>query len=145
MQYEVILGVLMAGFIGFYYLKTRAQSPKYLKQQNKDLEQLAAHNRGEAAKWRGKFNSTKAMPAIEGDFDITSEEGIKDLIKEYLPKLSGILPNELKTLASDPKAVDVIVEFYKKDPERAKKLIGKFLNRKGKIGIQTTEPQSEGL
>ena len=127
MQFEVILGVIVGGLIAFYYLKTRQNTPKHLKQRAADLDELLKMKIKESNKWKGRFNSRNAGPTIEkGQEELDLEKIIPELASNYLPNA----PTWLKPLLQDPGVVKYGIQLAKEHPEDAKKLLGKFIGKK---------------
>ena len=144
MQYEVILGVIVGGLIAFYYLKTRQNTPKHLKQRAADLDELLKMKTKESNKWKGRFNSRNAGPVVVSDNsdsgdELNLEKVIPELAQNYLPHA----PTWLKPLLQDPGVVKYGIQLAKENPEKAKELLGKFVGKKLSGG--TVQEEVSGL
>ncbi len=104
---------------------------KLYKDTIEELEEEVKH-------WKGKFNKTKQLPTVSGDYDLSNDNSVESLIKEILPNITNILPPSLQSLARDPKIVDYAMKLYKENPEKAKELFNKFI-RKGKDENPSTQ------
>ena len=144
MQYEVILGVIVGGLVAFYYLRTRQNTPKHLKQRAADLDELLKMKTKESNKWKGRFNSRNAGPVVVSDNSDSSDELdlekiIPELAQNYLPHA----PTWLKPLLQDPGVVKYGIQLAKDNPEKAKELLGKFIGKK--ISSDAVQEEMPGL
>ncbi len=138
MEYEVILALIVGSFLGFYYLKTRQNTPKYLKQRNFDIDELLKLQKKQTNLWKGRYNSRNAGPTmekIEGDLDL--ESLIPKLAQDYLPNA----PTWLKPILNNQGIIKSIIQAAKDHPDQAKSLLGKFIGTKVS-DTSETEPVS---
>jgi len=134
MQYEVILALIVGSFLGFYYLKTRQNTPKHLKQRATDLDELLKMKIKESNKWKGRFNSRNAGPSIEKqDGNLDLEKIIPELAQNYIQNA----PTWLKPLLSNQSVVQYGIKLAKEHPEQAKELLGKFIGNKIQPSAET--------
>ena len=138
---EVILVVVSTLIIAIYYLRTRQNTPKHLKQQVLDYEQLLKLKVKESNQWKGKFNAREKGPVMQqGDAkDMELEDVIPELAKGYIPNA----PRWLKPLLSNPDVVKYAVKLAKEHPDQAKQLLGKFVGKK--ISGDTIPEEVSGL
>ncbi len=140
----LILGsvAIVAGtslILGSKWVSSRQTDTNIVNRKLKLYKDTIEELEDEVKHWKGKFNKTKQLPTVSGDFDLSSDNGVEALIKEILPNITNILPPSLQSLARDPKIVDYAMKLYKENPEKAKELFNKFI-RKGKSDeIQTQE------
>lgn len=142
MQYEVILLVIVGGLCTYYFLKTRQNTPKHLRQKATDFEELLKLKTKECNQWKGRFNSRNAGPTIEkGDIegDVDLETVIPSLAQNYVQNA----PTWLKPLLSNPDVVKYAVKLAKEHPDQAKQLLGKFIGKK--ISSDAVQPEVQGL
>jgi len=142
LQVEVILGIIGGCLLGFYYLKTRQNTPKHLKQRATDFEELLKLKTKESNQWKGRFNSRNAGPvvqkdAIEGDIDL--EKLVPQLAQDYLPNA----PTWLKPLLQNQGTVKYLTKLAKEHPDEAKSLLGKFIGKK--VSGDAVQPEVQGL
>ena len=144
MQYEVILGVIVAGFCVLYYLKTRLHGRKFLEEQVIDYEALIKLEKQEVNRWKGKYNARNIGPKIEksvknGEEELDLEKIIPQLAQNYLPNA----PTWLKPLIQDPEALRYLIQLAKEHPEQAKSLLGRFIGKKA--SGDAVQPELPGL
>ena len=136
---EVILVVISTLILGIYYLKTRQNTPRHLKQQVADYEQLLKLKTKETNQWKGKFNAREKGPQlteVDGN-EMDIEKIIPDLAQNYVPNA----PTWLKPLLSNPDVVKYAVKLAKEHPEQAKQLLGKFVGKRLSSGAVQEEVQ----
>jgi len=136
----MVLGVaIIGGVTGVMYIKSRLLDPvtvesraKLLKQYIKELENDNETYAKENKRLKGRFNSAKGSVTVSPDLDLDSSDGVGLAIKELLPKIAPYLPKAAQGLLNDPKILDIALEFYKKDPEKAKQILSNFIKKGGK-------------
>ena len=118
------------------YRKNAALDPKITnklrKQQDDYIIEVEKKNRSLQA----KLNSMQKGPEL-------SELGdLNGAIPELLGQVEGILPKwATKFLKSQPDLVNTVIEYAKKNPDKAKELIGRFV----KIKPKAAAAQDEGV
>lgn len=133
MQYEVILAIIAGGLLGFYYLKTRQNTPKYLKLKLGDQSEIIKGLKTEAKSWKGKFHARNAGPVLEKEPSDDITQVIPELARSYAPNA----PNWLKPLLDDPEIIKWAMNLAKEHPEQAKNWLSKFVKK------QSTDPKQE--
>lgn len=120
--------------LGFYYLKTRLNTPRHLKQRVVDFEELLKLKTKECNQWKGRYNAREKGPSIEnGQEGQDLEIIIPNLAQSYVSNA----PTWLKPLLSNPDVVKYAVKIAKEHPEQAKQLLGKFIGKKSSgSGVQ---------
>jgi len=136
----MVLGVaIIGGITGVMYIKSRLLDPvtvearsklhkQYIKELENDNETYVKENR----RLKGSLNSKKGSVTFSPDIDLDSADGIGMAIKELLPQIAPYLPKAAQGLLNDPKILNIALEFYKKDPEKAKQIISNFIKKGGK-------------
>jgi len=137
--HEIVMGVIMVligGFVGVYWIKSRNLDPvvvnnriKLNKQYTKELENELEYVVKDLRKIKGKLNSQKGSVGFSNNVNFDSVEGVGSAIKELLPQISGFLPKEAQQYLNDPKLIDMAVELYKKDPEKAKSILSGLIKK----------------
>jgi len=128
MQYEVILIVIVIGLLGYYFLKTRQNTPKHMRQKVSDFEELLKLKSKECNQWKGRFNARNIGPKIEKDDgqEMNLDELIPNLAQNYVPNA----PTWLKPLLQNQDVIKYVVKLAKDHPEQAKEMLGKFVGKK---------------
>lgn len=140
MQYEVILGIIAGCLLGFYYLKTRQNTPKHLKQKASDFEELLKLKTKECNQWKGRFNSRNVGPTVQkGEGELDLEQVIPELAQNYAVNA----PTWLKPLLNDPSVVKYGIQLAKEHPEDAKKFLERFVGKK--ISGDAVQQEVQGL
>jgi len=127
MQHEVILVVIVAGLIGYYWLKTRQNTPKHLRSRLADDDELIKQYKKQINQWKGRFNARNVGPTIEkidGEMDL--EKIIPELAQNYIQNA----PTWLKPLLGNQAVVKYGIKLAKEHPDQAKELLGKFIGKK---------------
>lgn len=138
MQIEVILTVIVAGLIGYYWIKTRQNTPKHLRQRAADFEELLKLKTKESNQWKGRFNARNVGPTVQksgGEIDL--EQVIPELAQNYATNA----PTWLKPLLNDPNVVKYGIQLAKEHPEDAKKFLERFVGKKMSSGAVQEEVQ----
>ena len=141
MQYEVILALIVGCMLGFYYLKTRQNTPRHLKQRAVDLDELLKMKTKESNKWKGRYNSRNAGPVVaendgkEADLETVIPQLARDYVKNAPTWLKPILQNEA--------TMKWVVQLAKDHPDEAKQFLGKFIGKK--IPGGTVQEEVSGL
>jgi len=125
-----LVGVIMGGFMGLYYLKTHLDSPKYLKNRLKEIEELYKGALKEKKRLTGQISQKNQIPTIEGEFDLSDPAGVGDFVKQYAPTLKKFVPDQYKHYLDSPELVDLVTSVYKSNPERANKFISNLISKK---------------
>jgi len=133
-QVAVLMGVIMGCLMGLYYLKSHVNSPKYLKTHVKEVESLYFEAKKEIKRLKGVNSQNMAVPTLTGEFDLNSAEGVGSFIQEYAPTLKKYVPKQFQNLLDDKGLVDLAVNVYKQNPERAQKFLSKFVKQPSKKG-----------
>ena len=115
---------------------TTPKSSKFIRQKNKDLDELNQYNKRELRILRGKVNNSSALPKVAGDLS-----DIEGVITQLLPKITDKFP-EFKALIGDGD-ISTVIELAKKNPDIVKKLLPKFLST-GKKN-ENAEAQDQAL
>lgn len=90
---------------------------KYIKELEDDNKYL-----------EGMLKRSKVGPKL----DESMLDDPKNAILSLATQFEGLLPAKLKPLLRDPKLLNIALDFYKKDPEKAKQLLSQFVG-KGKM------------
>jgi len=125
--------------MGLYYLKSHVTSPKYLKTHVKEIEILYYDAKKEIKRLKGANAQQMQTPTISGDFDLNSPEGVGNFIREYAPTLKKYVPKQFQNLLDDKGLVDLAVNVYKQNPERAQQFLSKFIKQPSKKGEPTSQ------
>jgi len=133
-QVAVLCGVFMGGFMGLYWLKSNVNSPKYLKTHVKDVENVLFEKIKENKKLKGQMAQQTQVPVITGDFDLSSADGVGNFIQEYAPALKKFVPKQYQHLLDQKGLVDLAVNVYKQNPEKAQQFLSKFIKAPGNKG-----------
>ncbi len=136
----MVLGVaIIGGIVGIKYINSRLLDPavvearaKLTKQYVKELEIDNESYVKENKRLKGRINSTKGSVTFSPDVDLDSPDGIGLAVKELLPQIAPYLPKAAQGLLNDPKLLNIAIEFYKKDPEKAKQILSNFIKKGGK-------------
>jgi len=133
--------VIVGGFCTFYFLKTRQNTPRHLKQRVSDVDELLKMQRKETNKWKGRFNARNAGPVIE---KIEGQEpDLEKIIPELAQNYLANAPSWLKPLLQDPDIIKYGIKLAKENPEQAKTLLGKFIGKK--VSSDAVSPEVSGL
>jgi len=135
----VVTVAIIGGIVGITYVRSRLLDPavvearaKLTKQYTKELEVDNDSYVKENRKLKGIINSKKGSVTFSPDIDLGSADGVGVAIKELLPQISQYLPKAAQGLLNDPKLLSIAIEFYKKDPEKAKQILSNFIKKGGK-------------
>jgi len=115
------IAVVIGGLFGGMYLHSIPKSSKFLREKNKDLDDLNTYHKKEMKSMRAKINSDHALPKVAGDMS-----DIDSIITSLLPKITNKFP-ELKGLIGDGD-IGTIIKLAKDHPEIVKKFLPKFLS-----------------
>ena len=140
--HEVVMVVTVAiigGIVGITYVRSRLLDPavvearakltkQYVKELEVDNESYVKENR----RLKGTLNSKKGSVTFSPDIDLGSADGVGVAIKELLPQIAPYLPKGAQGLLNDPKILNIALEFYKRDPEKAKQILSNFIKKGGK-------------
>ena len=130
----IIVGSLISifgGIVGIIWARSRNVDPSIIRKKVKLYEDTIKELEYESMHWKGKFNQTKQLPSVEGDFNLSDVGSVEALIQTVLPKVKGLLPKDLQGLADDPNVVKYAMQLYQQNPDKAKQLLGKFLKKGG--------------
>ena len=121
------------------YRKNAALDPKITnklrKQQDDYIIEVEKKNRSLQA----KLNSMQKGPELSEIGDLNGA------IPELIGQLDGILPKwATKFLKTQPDLVNTVIDYAKKNPDKAKDLIGRFVKIKPKTGA-TKDDTLQGL
>jgi len=133
-QVAVLVGVLMGGFMGLYYLKSHITSPKYLRNHVKEIESLYYEAKKEIKRLKGTNAQQMQTPTISGEFDLNSAEGVGKFVTEYAPLLKKYVPKPFQHLLDNKGMVDLAVNVYKQNPEKAQQFLSRFIKQPSKKG-----------
>ena len=118
------------------YRKNAALDPKITNKLRKQQEDYIIEVEKKNRSLQSKLNSMQKGPEL-------SELGdLNGAIPELLGQVEGILPKwATKFLKSQPDLVNTVIEYAKKNPDKAKELIGRFV----KIKPKAAAAQDEGV
>ena len=118
------------------YRKNAALDPKITNKLRKQQEDYIIEVEKKNRSLQSKLNSMQKGPEL-------SELGdLNGAIPELLGQVEGILPKwATKFLKSQPDLVNTVIEYAKKNPDKAKELIGRFV----KIKPRAAAAQDEGV
>jgi len=133
-QVAVLMGVILGCLMGMYWLKSHVNSPKYLKNHVKEVEILFNDAKKEIKRLKGVNAQNMTAPTITGEFDLSNAEGIGAFVQEYAPTLKKYVPKQFQNLLDDKGLVDLAVNVYKQNPERAQKFLSRFIKQPSKKG-----------
>lgn len=129
----LIVGSIIAvfgGIVGIIWAKNIPLEAKLVNNKIKQYRERVEELEKELRKWRGKVSQSKQLPTVQGDYDLSDVGSVEALIKTVLPSIKGLLPKDLQGLADDPNVVKQAIELYNKNPDGAKKILGKFIKNK---------------
>jgi len=133
------MGVILGSFIGLYWLKSHVNSPKYLKTHVKEVETLYFDAKKEIKRLKGANAQQMQLPTVSGEFDLNSAEGVGAFVQEYAPTLKKYVPKQFQNLLDDKGLVDLAVNVYKQNPDKASKFLQKFLKPPSKKGESSAQ------
>lgn len=133
-QVSVLVGVLMGGSMGLYYLKSHITSPKYLRNHVKEIELLYYDAKKDIKRLKGSMAQQTQTPVITGEFDLNSAEGVGKFVTEYAPLLKKYVPKQFSHLLDNKGLVDLAVNVYKQNPEKAQQFLSRFIKQPSKKG-----------
>ena len=110
-----------AVLIARIYRKNSALDPKITNKLRKQQEEYITEVERKNRSLQNKLNSMQKGPELSemGDLD--------GILPELVGQLDGILPKwATKFLKGNPDIVNTVIEYAKKNPDKAKELIGKF-------------------
>jgi len=132
----IYMGLILGSLLGFYYLKTRLETPKHIRNKLNDANEVIKGLKTEVRQWKGKFNARNVGPAIEKSLD---GESVEALIPELAQSYVKSAPNWLKPILSNPDVIKYAVGLAKDNPEKAKEFIEKFISKKQSTDATQTE------
>lgn len=137
---------LIGGLVAVIVLRSggfiQKQREKLQKKYIKELEDELEYAEKRAKTYQAKYARSTQLDPLSSEISLDSDDGVAQAIKEIVPQLAPMLPKQIRGLLNDPKAIDVALELYKKDPEKAKQLLGSFIS-KGKKG--ESQPNQSGI
>ena len=128
----VVLSVVLpvsvcAVLIARIYRKNAALDPKITNKLRKQQEEYIIEVEKKNRSLQSKLNSMQKGPELNEIGDLSGA------IPELLGQVEGILPKwATKFLKSQPDLVNTVIEYAKKNPDKAKELIGRFVKIKPK-------------
>jgi len=132
----LVMGTIMVGMggvIGLRWVSMHSLDRKFVNNKVNQYKELADEYKKEASRWRGKASKNFQNMQVEGDYDLTSADGIGDVVKTLLPNLLSILPPEIqskaKGLLDNPAILEMAVKLYKDNPDVIKSLLAKFVKK----------------
>jgi len=128
------MGVILGCLMGLYYLKSHVTSPKYLKTHVKEIETLYYDAKKEIKRLKGTNAQQMQTPTIAGEFDLSNAEGVGKFVQEYAPLLKKYVPKQFQNLLDDKGLVDLAVNVYKQNPEKAQQFLQRFIKQPSKKG-----------
>ena len=144
----IVLGVavsLIGGYSGVQWVKYRALDASYVMGKVKIYKDMSKEYEDEAKHWKGKFNQTKQLLQVEGDFDMGSDEGITQFITALAGKFAPMLPREAQSFLNDPKMIQQGIALYRQNPELAKSILSKFIKKGSQNQSQGQKVLQESL
>lgn len=127
-QTVVIVVVTMMGFVlGLKWLMTRVHTPKRYKEQLTDQDEIIKGLKTQIKQWKGRFHSRNNAPTVSNE--VQESEDLEKILPDLAQNYVAHAPNWLKPLLQDPAIVKWAVDLAKKNPERAKELLGKFVKK----------------
>lgn len=143
-QYFIIvlitLGICASVIIVTKWLKLRSLAPDIVEKQQllrdkyvNDLEEDIVYQEKKSNQWKGKYYNNRDKVQVEGNYDLSNDDGVASIIKQILPAITEILPAEvgkkLKGLLDNPEIVDAGLKLYKEHPEEIKSLLNAFVKK----------------
>lgn len=126
-----IVGVLGA----VMYRKASNLDPKIVEKRLKLQDQLIEEYESEIKHWKTKYSAAHKPVQALNEYNLDSkEDGIAPLIKELLPQFASVIPKQYRHFLSDPALIDIALELYNKDPDRAKSILQGFIKKTGNAG-----------
>ena len=133
-----IVGTVIAaigGIVGYKWVTTRGMDQKVLGKKIKIYEDVLNEYENELKHWKGKYNQSKQIEKVDGDYDLDNQSDVASLAKLVLPNILDLLPQDLKIKAQgfldNPELVDMAVKLYEKHPDEVKGLLAKFIKKRG--------------
>ncbi len=144
-QVSVLVGVILGGSMGLYYLKSHITSPKYLRNHVKEIELLYYDAKKEIKRLKGSSAQLMQVPTIAGEFDLSNAEGVGNFVREYAPALKKFVPKQYQHLLDNKGLVDLALNVYKQNPEKAQQFLSKFIKQPSKKGEPVSAQGIEGF
>lgn len=144
---STILGII-GGIVAIIFVKSRQLDPSIVTkrlrlnaQYTKELEDEIDYYAKELRSYKGKLASQKGSVGLSDSISLDSADGVGVAIKELLPQIAPFLPKQAQAFLQDPKLVDMGIELYKKDPDKAKSILTAFVKKgaKGKSSTQASQ------
>jgi len=138
----VVLSVVLpvsvcAVLIARIYRKNAALDPKITNKLRKQQEEYIIEVEKKNRSLQSKLNSMQKGPELSEIGDLNGA------IPELMGQLDGILPKWLsKFLKTQPDLVNTAIEYAKKNPDKAKDLIGRFVKIKPKAAASKDDTLS---
>ena len=135
----VVLSVVLpvsvcAVLIARIYRKNAALDPKITNKLRKQQEEYIIEVEKKNRSLQSKLNSMQKGPELNEIGDLSGA------IPELLGQVEGILPKwATKFLKSQPDLVNTVIEYAKKNPDKAKELIGRFVKIKPKAAAANVD------
>lgn len=123
----IVLGILgVAGMVvGVKWAQYRSLDPGLVTKKINQYKNTIAELEKDNKRLVGKVARNKQITKIAVDTIPDDEEGIKNLIDNFLPGISANLPKEFSSLLAENKGA--IVDFVTKHPE----VIQRFITKRG--------------
>ena len=115
-----------AVLIARIYRKNAALDPKITNKLRKQQDEYIAELEHKVRQKQNKLNSMEKAPSIIGDKD-----DFQGLLPDIVGELSSHLPKWVqKIVKNNPDLVNQALELAKKNPDKAKQLLGRFIKTK---------------
>lgn len=154
-----ILGLLVGGIVGFYWLRTRTLTSSYkdaiiedLKETVKAMTDQLKEAKSQRQQLYGKIGNLKKGQTVSIETD--PGEDPKASIMEMIDSIKDQVDPRFQKLLNNPRAMDFIVNMgmgmHKKYPKEVESFIAKFLpnvatGTKGLLGAATPAPELSRL
>ena len=117
--------------------KNAALDPKITNKLRKQQEDYIVEVEKKNRSLQAKLNSMQKGPELSEIGDLNGA------IPELIGQLDGILPKwATKFLKTQPDLVNTVIDYAKKNPDKAKDLIGRFVKIKPKAAAAKDDPVS---
>lgn len=137
----IVLGILgiVGMYIGVKWAQYRSLDPGLVTKKINQYKNYIADLEKENKKLVGKVSRGKQIQKIAVDSIPDDEEGIKNMLDNFLPGFSAGLPKEIGSLLVENKGA--IVDFVSKHPE----ILQRFLTKRGSGEEQTSKTGIPGF
>ena len=110
-----------------------------IKERDERIEELLAQVKTYKNQYWNLQNKIDREPEVDMSGDLSSAEGIKNILPAILPALGDYLPKWAQPFMKNPQIAGMMVDFFAKNPQMAMSMLGKFMPK----GKGSNEPRDE--